>query len=77
MIAIVFLEESIKTAEMGSGLRESLLDTLCDITPFAEGEMDFFGVFALFPCYCAEEGDHVVSDVVLDCCAVSNGVNVT
>ena len=77
MVAVVFLEESIKPAEMVGGLRESLLDALCDVTPFAEGEVNFLGVFALFPGNCAEERDHMVSNVVLDCCAVANGINIT
>lgn len=76
MVPVVFLEESIEAAEMVGGLRESLLDALCDVTPFAEGEVDFFRIFALFPGNCAEEGDHVVGNVVLDCCAVANGVYV-
>lgn len=77
MIAIVFLEESINAAEMVGGLRESLLDSFCNVAPFAEGEVDLLRVFAFFPGNCAEEGDHMVGDVVLDCCAIANSVYVT
>lgn len=76
MVAVVLLEESINAAEMVGGLRESLLDAFCDITPFAEGEVDFLRVLALFPGNCAKESDHVVGNIVLDCCAVTNGIYV-
>jgi hypothetical protein len=39
--------------------------------------VNFLRVFALFPGNCTEKCDHVVGNVVLDSCAVANGVDVT
>lgn len=62
---------------MVGSLWETLLDSFCDVPPFAEGEMHLFGVLALFPGNCAQEGDHVVGNVVLDSGAVPDGVDIT
>lgn len=59
---------------MVGGLGEALLDTGSDIAPFAEGKVDFLGVFAFFPGNGAEEGDDVVGDLVLDCGTITYGV---
>lgn len=62
---------------MARGLGEALLDAVGDFSPFSESEVEFLGVFALLPGDCAKEGDDVVGYVVLDCGAVTDGVDVT
>ena len=76
LVFVVLFEEAVEAAEMVGRLREALLDARCDVSPFAEGEVQLLRVFAFLPGDGAEEGDDVVGDVVLDGCAVADGVDV-
>lgn len=76
-VLVVLLEEPVEAPEVVRGLREALPDALGDVAPFSEGELDFFGVLALLPGDGPQEGDQVLSNVVLHSSAVANRVHLT
>lgn len=76
MVFVILFKESIEAAEVVGGLGETPLDARSNVSPFAESEVDFLGVFALLPGDSTEEGEDVFGDFVLDCGAVTHSVYV-
>lgn len=77
LVLVVLFEEFVEAAEVVCCLWEASLYALGNVSPFGEGEVHFFWVFAFFPGDGAEEGYEVLGDVVLDGCAVADGVDIT
>ena len=76
VILVVLLEEPIQATEMVRGLREAFPNPSGEFSPFGKSEVHFLGVAAFLPGNGAEEPDDVVCDVVLDCCAIADCVDV-
>lgn len=58
-------------------LRETSLDPVGHFLPFIESKLHFLRVKALLPGDCTEEGDDMLGEVVLNGCAVANGIYIT
>src|SRR5438045_1758690 len=49
---------------------------MSDVSPLGECDVYCFWIFALFPGEIAEECDEMVGDIILDCGAVANCINI-
>lgn len=76
VVLVILLEEQIQSAKMVGCLREAPLHSSGKLCPLREGEVHLLRVTALLPGDRAEESDNVFSNVVLNCRAVADGVNI-